>query len=225
VPTEPPASSNGTVTPSGQYFDRTPAVASSRRTTWLNLPGVSAELATDRGVFAGDGIDPGTRYLLLERSGHLTVPPDAHLLDLGCGYGPIAIAMASWTSSATGSGEPTRPTVWAVDVNDRALDLCRDNVAAAGLAGRVRVVRPEDVPDEVRFAEIWSNPPIRVGKGALHSMLDQWLSRLTDDGVAWLVVHKHLGSDSLVRWLGGQGYRAERHSSRMGYRLLKVGRA
>jgi 16S rRNA G1207 methylase RsmC len=216
VPTEPPASGNGTVAPTGQYFDRTPAVASDRRTTWLNLPGVRAELATDRGVFAGDGIDPGTRYLLLERSAHLDVDPNAQLLDLGCGYGPIAISMATWTAG------PVAPTVWAVDVNDRALDLCRDNVTAAGLADRVRVTRPEDVPADVRFAEIWSNPPIRIGKAALHELLDTWLARLTDDGQAWLVVHKHLGSDSLVRWLTAEGHRAERRSSRMGYRLLRV---
>jgi 16S rRNA G1207 methylase RsmC len=216
VPTEPPASGKGPAASTGHYFDRTPAVASARRTTWLNLPGVSTELVTDRGVFAGDGIDPGTRYLLLERSGHLAVGPDAQLLDLGCGYGPIAIAMATWT------GGPVAPTVWAVDVNDRALDLCRENVTTAGLDSRVRVARPEAVPADIRFAEIWSNPPIRIGKAALHELLGTWLARLTDDGQAWLVVHKHLGSDSLVRWLTTQGYRADRHSSRMGYRLLRV---
>jgi 16S rRNA (guanine1207-N2)-methyltransferase len=74
----------------------------------------------------------------------------------------------------------------------------------------------------VRFTAIFSNPPIRVGKAALHELLSTWLHRLTPEGRAWLVVHKHLGSDSLAAWLAGEGFAVRRLGSRMGYRLLEV---
>jgi 16S rRNA G1207 methylase RsmC len=125
-------------------------------------------------------------------------------------------------------------TVWAVDVNERALDLTRENASANGVADRVRVCLPEDVPADVAFAGIWSNPPIRVGKEALHALLTLWLPRLSrvdegrvedqraDEGQAWLVVSKNLGADSLASWLGEQGWDVERLRSRMGYRILQV---
>lgn len=180
----------------------------------LLLPDLHVALTTDRGVFGGGGIDPGTKLLLLEAP-H---PPDGetgHLLDLGCGYGPIAVALGRRAPSAT---------VWAVDVNERARALCAANAEAAGLTN-VRVVAPDDLPDGVRFAGIWSNPPIRIGKAALHDLLLHWLGRLQPGARAWLVVHRHLGSDSLAPWLGGQGWPTERLVTRAGYRILEVGAA
>jgi 16S rRNA (guanine1207-N2)-methyltransferase len=182
-------------------------VPSDPATVRLALPDLTADLQTDRGVFARDGIDPGTKLLLLEAP----VPsPVGHLLDLGCGYGPMAVTLARRSPGAT---------VWAVDVNERARSLTAANTAGLG---NVRVVAPDDVPDEVRFATIWSNPPIRIGKDALHDLLLRWLPRLTDDGRAVLVVQKHLGSDSLARWLEQQGFPTTRLHSRVGYRLLEV---
>jgi 16S rRNA (guanine1207-N2)-methyltransferase len=95
------------------------------------------------------------------------------------------------------------------------------NAVRAGIAN-VRVCAPDEVPASVALDGIWSNPPIRVGKRALHDMLDLWLPRLVPNGHAWLVVQKHLGSDSLARWLGGQGHPTARLGSRAGYRLLRV---
>jgi 16S rRNA (guanine1207-N2)-methyltransferase len=168
---------------------------------------MTVDLQTDRGVFARDAVDPGTKLLLLEAP---APAPAGDLLDLGCGYGPIAIAMARRAPEAT---------VWAIDVNERARALATAN--AAGL-GNVRVVAPDAVPDDVRFSTIWSNPPIRIGKAALHEVLLRWLARLTPDGRAVLVVQKHLGADSLARWLDEQGFPATRLQSRFGYRLLEV---
>ncbi len=116
-----------------------------------------------------------------------------------------------------------RATVWAVDVNRRALALCVEN-AAANATPNVRAVEPDEVPDDVRFGAILSNPPIRIGKPALHAVLVHWLERLTPDGQATLVVQHHLGSDSLARWLDENGWPARRLSSRAGYRLLEVKR-
>jgi 16S rRNA (guanine1207-N2)-methyltransferase len=177
----------------------------------LDLPDLALTLQSDRGVFSSTRVDPGTKVLLLEAP---APPAVGDLLDLGCGYGPIAVTLASRAPGAT---------VWAVDVNERARALTAANATAAGLAN-LRVAGPEEVPAGVRFAAIWSNPPVRIGKAALHDLLERWLGRLTDDGVAVLVVQKHLGSDSLHRWLEGEGWRVRRRASRMAYRVLEVRR-
>jgi 16S rRNA (guanine1207-N2)-methyltransferase len=195
-----------------QYFEPEPAVSSQPRTLELVLPDGSLRLVSDRGVFSATAIDPGTKLLLLEA----TAPPSGavDLLDLGCGYGPIALTLARRAPDAT---------VWAVDVNQRAVDLCAANALANGLTN-VRAVTPDGVPAEVRLAGIWSNPPIRIGKPALHELLLSWLDRLDEDAHAWLVVQKHLGSDSLARWLEEIGWSPGRLVSRSGYRVLEVGR-
>lgn len=203
--------------PSAHYFDGEPTAASAPSTVTLTLPDLTAELTVDRGVFSIERVDPGTKYLLLDAP---APPADArHVLDLGCGYGPIAITLAHRAAAAS---------VWAVDVNRRAVDLCRANASARGFEDRVRasVVDAEhpygSVPDDVRFDLIWSNPPIRIGKATLHELLTRWLNRLTAAGHAILVVQKHLGSDSLQRWLVEQGWSVARLGSRAGYRLLDV---
>lgn len=164
---------------------------------------------SDRGVFSGRRIDPGTMELL---RANLVLPPAGDLLDLGCGYGPIAVTMARRAPAAT---------VWAVDINERALTLTRENARRLGL-GNIRAVRPDDVPADVRLSAIWSNPPIKVGKEALHRLLATWLDRLLPDGRAQLVVHKNLGGDSLLDWLNGERFPATKRASRKGYRLLEV---
>lgn len=213
--TGPGASVAGVDDPTpGQYFDPSPRVASRPRTVQLALPDVTIALETDSGVFSAGGIDPGTKFLLLEAP---TPPAGArNLLDLGCGYGPIALTLARRAPTAR---------VWGVDVNERALGLCASNAAAAQLANVSAVMATEGVPDDVELDAIYSNPPIRVGKAALHDLLLTWLPRLRDGGHAYLVVQKHLGSDSLARWLGAQGWPTARLGSRAGYRLLDVTRS
>lgn len=191
------------------YFTAEPRAESRPHTLVLTLPDLSVELVTDRGLFSPHRIDPGTKALLLHAP---PPPPSGDLLDLGCGYGPIAIALAL---RAPGT------RVWAVDVNTRALDRCRANARRAG-ADNVTVCRPDEVPPEVRFAAIYANPPIRIGKAALHDLLRHWLARLEPGGHAYLVVQKHLGSDSLQRWLVEQGHPTTRLASKQGYRILDV---
>jgi 16S rRNA (guanine1207-N2)-methyltransferase len=74
----------------------------------------------------------------------------------------------------------------------------------------------------VRFTEIWSNPPIRIGKQALHDLLLTWLPRLAPGGRAVLVVGRNLGADSLHRWLEEQGHPTTRIGSAKGFRVLEV---
>jgi 16S rRNA (guanine1207-N2)-methyltransferase len=196
------------------YFDPVPAAPSRPGQVRLGLSDYEADLAVDRGVFSSTGIDPGTLELL--RAGSSFLPAGSgDVLDLGCGYGAIAVTVAHRNPAAT---------VWAVDINQRALGLARANADALGLGDRIRVCPPEDVPADLFFSQIWSNPPIRVGKAVLHEMLERWLPRLAPDGLAWLVVQKHLGSDSLAGWLTSGGWAVRRVGSRKGYRVLEVRR-
>ncbi len=197
--------------PAGHYFDAEPAAASKPATVRLDLPDLSMALTTDRGVFSAERVDPGTKYLLLDAP---APPASGTFVDLGCGYGPIACTLARRAPGAD---------VWAVDVNERALDLCRRNAEALGLTN-VHPIVP-DAGHELAVDLLWSNPPIRIGKAALHDLLRTWLDRLTPAGAAVLVVQKHLGADSLHRWLDGSGWNAERLGSRTGYRLLQVTRS
>jgi len=201
----------GTERASGHYFDPSPSSRSAPKEVRLDLPDLSLTLVTDRGVFSPDRIDTGTKHLLLEGP-----PPVATgtLVDLGCGYGAIACALARRSPAAT---------VWAIDVNERALDLCRANAERLGL-GNLRAVDAAAVPDGLVVDELWSNPPIRIGKAALHDLLSSWLDRLSAAGVGRLVAQKHLGADSLHRWLEAEGWAVDRLTSRAGYRVLEVRR-
>lgn len=196
--------------PTSHYFDVAPGAPSARRTVALTLPDLAVELVTDRGVFSGDHVDAGTRVLLLDAPRPRDEAVD--LLDLGCGYGPVSVTLARRAPQAR---------IWAVDVNERALALTAENAKRLGL-DNVRAVSPDDVPSDVMFAGIWSNPPVRVGKGQLHDLLRTWLRRLETSGHAYLVVQKNLGADSLQRWLRENGFPASRASSKAGYRVLDV---
>jgi 16S rRNA (guanine1207-N2)-methyltransferase len=195
---------------SSQYFSEQPSGAEGRRAISAQIWGRELTLITASGVFAADWLDRGTAVMLRTSP----IPQGSpRILDLGCGYGPIALAIALHCPGAV---------IDAVDVNERALALCRENAEALGVADRVRVLRPEQVEPDVRYDEIWSNPPIRIGKQSLHELLLSWLARLAPDGVARLVVGKNLGSDTLQRWLIEQGYSCERVASSKGFRVLVV---
>jgi len=114
--------------------------------------------------------------------------------------------------------------ITAVDVNERALLLANDNARALGVEGRFIACRPDQVPANATYDEIWSNPPIRIGKQALHELLLEWLPRLRPDGRAVMIVGKHLGADSLQRWLGDQGWPTTRLASAKGFRVLETRR-
>jgi 16S rRNA G1207 methylase RsmC len=196
------------------YFSASPTAPARETVIEFSVAGHPFSLTAAGGVFSASRLDPGTSVLL--RKAVLPGPQRrGALLDLGCGYGPIACVLAT--------SAPAAP-VWAVEVNARARELAAGNAAGLGVADRVRVVTPDQVPDGVRFGQIWSNPPVRIGKPALHALLARWLPALAADGVAWLVIARHLGGDSLQQWLAGQGWAAARHASQKGYRVLRVTR-
>jgi 16S rRNA (guanine1207-N2)-methyltransferase len=192
-----------------QYFQAEPTVQSKPRSIELVLPDVYLKLTTDTGVFSGEKVDGGSRYLLQE---HPPIGNDAAtILDLGCGYGPIGLVAAKRAPAAK---------VWGIDVNARAVRLAMQNAEANAITN-VRFSLPDDLPPDVTFDLILSNPPIRIGKTALHELLTTWLDRLAPGGLAWMVVQKHLGSDSLASWLTEQGWETTRLGSRKGYRILQ----
>jgi len=182
------------------------------RTISVQLAGRRLDVTTANGIFSPERVDVGTQVLL----GNVPAPPPGgNLLDLGCGWGPIALTLAL---------ESPRATVWAVDVNERALELTAENARRAGLP-RVRAVLPRAVPADLALDAIWSNPPIRIGKEALHELLLLWLPRLRPGAQAHLVVQRNLGADSLHAWLAGAldgGATVERAGSAKGYRVLRV---
>jgi 16S rRNA (guanine1207-N2)-methyltransferase len=194
-----------------QYFAAQPASELNLRTFHARLVGQSYELTTASGIFSPERVDVGTEVLLANTP---APPPGGNLLDLGSGWGPIALSLAIHSP---------RATVWAVDVNERALDLVRRNARSLGL-DNVNACTPDNVPTDIRFMTIWSNPPIRVGKNELHGLLERWLPKLEPGSDAWLVVQRNLGSDSLQRWLEAtypEDFTFTRAATNKGYRVLR----
>ncbi|GAA1528888.1 class I SAM-dependent methyltransferase [Nocardioides humi] len=194
------------------YFSADPSVPFQRAAVHAEVWGLELDLVSGSGVFAQGRLDIGTSVLFRE-----TEPPaGGRILDLGCGYGVIGLACALAAPAAVVTG---------VDVNRRAVLLANENAASLGVADRFTASVPEDVDPAATYDEIWSNPPIRIGKQALHELLLAWLPRLAPDGRAVMVVGRNLGADSLQRWLGEQGLPTTRLASAKGFRVLETRRA
>ena len=196
------------------YFSEDPQAPSRRKE--FAVAGTDSELtlSTDAGVFSQHGLDKGTSVFLEVMAKHDCAPiePGSFLCDIGCGSGAIALTLAVRYPACT---------IYAVDTNQRARDICRENATRNGL-GNIVVLSPEEIDPAIRFAALWSNPPIRIGKSALHELLELWLSRLDTGGTAYLVVNKNLGADSLSQWMTGLSYPTTRLASRNGFRVLEV---
>ncbi|MFC5727589.1 MULTISPECIES: class I SAM-dependent methyltransferase [Nocardioides] len=193
------------------YFSADPSVAFQRAEVRATVWGHHLNLVSGSGVFAQGRVDIGTAVLFREAE----PPAGGRILDLGCGYGVIGLACAVAVPDCV---------VTAVDVNQRAVLLANENAASLGVTDRFAAMTPDGVPAGATFEEIWSNPPIRIGKAALHELLLTWLPRLVPGGRAVMVVGKNLGADSLQRWLGEQGYPTERLASAKGFRVLETRR-
>nr|WP_050754355.1 methyltransferase [Gleimia coleocanis] len=182
----------------------------------FSLRGFDLQMQVADQVFSASRLDPGTKVLLKE----VPEPPaSGRFLDVGCGWGVISTLLGKFSPDAK---------IWAVDVNGRALDLTKRNANANGCTN-VETYYAHEALEKARaeglqFDLIWSNPPIRVGKAETHQILLDWLSLLADEGVAWLIVAKNLGADSLTTWLNDQGFQAEKAASKKGFRLLRVTR-
>ena len=194
------------------YFATSPEGPLVTREISVNLNGNKTTVLTAGGVFSPEHIDQGTQVLLT----HIQAAnPTGTFLDVGCGWGPIALALALQSPKAT---------IYAIDVNERSLELTKMNAEKLGISNII-ACRPDEVPQQILFDEIWSNPPIRVGKKVLHEILNLWLRKLIPGGTARLVVQKNLGSDSLHKWLVDEfnsGFDSTRIDSSKTFRVLKV---
>ncbi|MGV0110709.1 class I SAM-dependent methyltransferase [Arthrobacter sp. CP30] len=199
---------------SQHYFSEQPSGPDTRKPLSVVLAGERRELVTSSGIFSPDGVDKGTRILL----DGVPAPEGQRLLDVGCGWGPIALTLAIQAPQAS---------VLAVDVNERCLALTAENATRLGLTN-ITGAKPDDVDPDLEFDTIWSNPPIRIGKQELHALLLRWIPRLAPGGRAWLVVQKNLGADSLQRWLADElptGFTVRRAETSKSFRIIKVHRA
>lgn len=207
----------GPDTPSGShYFSERPSRESQRGEFTLLVGTTTLTLATDAGVFSRHGLDKGTRVFLdtmLHRD-RTIVEPGGVVCDLGCGTGAIALSLAVLYPHCR---------VLAVDINERAREVCAENAARNNL-DNVSVVSPDGFDPGTQLALLWSNPPIRIGKDALHGLLSTWFARLAPHGTSHLVVGKNLGADSLTSWMNDQGFRATKIASSKGFRVLEVRR-
>ena len=197
---------------SDHYFSKEPKSEYQPKQIELDVAGEVFLVSTASGTFSPLRLDVGTAVLI----DHLELAPkDGNILDLGCGWGPIALNLAKHSPKAK---------VWAVDVNSRSLELTAENAKTLGLSN-IQTATPESVEPDIKFSGIWSNPPIRIGKKELHGLLLTWLPRLEKGGSAYLVVQKNLGSDSLQKWLTEtliEGYEVSRLTSIKTYRIIKV---
>jgi 16S rRNA (guanine1207-N2)-methyltransferase len=195
------------------YFSADPAAPFEREPFTCEVWGQRLDLVSGSGVYSRGRLDLGTAVLFRE-----TDPPaGGDVLDLGTGYGVIGLAVASaWRADGTSDGRVT-----GVEVNQRAVLLANENAASLGLRDRFTACDPAEVPAGATYDEIWSNPPIRIGKQALHDLLLQWFARLRPGGRAVMVVGKNLGADSLQAWLTDQGWPTARLASAKGFRVLE----
>jgi len=170
-----------------QYFAEQPGVPSNRREVEARLRGRSWTFLTDRGVFAREGVDPGTR-LLIEA---MRVDSGDHVLDLGCGYGPIGIVAATLA---------LRGRVVMVDINERAVVLARENAARAGLEN-VEVHQGDGTAPVRgrRFDVVAMNPPIRSGRDTVRRLLRETQEALRPGGRFYLVVRTAQGAKTLAK--------------------------
>lgn len=194
------------------YFSAEPSGPLKLKSISIPIGGIEQQVSTASGTFSPLQLDVGTAVLIDQME---LAPPAGNILDLGCGWGPIALNLAKLRPQAR---------IWAVDVNTRSLELTAKN-ASELLLPNVQTATPEQVPKDIKFSGIWSNPPIRIGKKELHQMLLFWLPRLEANAEAYLVVQKNLGSDSLQKWLTdelAEGFEVTRHTSSKTYRVIKV---
>ncbi|MEY3561550.1 MAG: hypothetical protein RL068_702 [Actinomycetota bacterium] len=199
--------------PQEHYFSANPQTDAVLREINFELAGHVFTVTAAAGTFSASRLDPGTAILL---SKYAEFPTEGNVLDLGCGWGPISLSIAKLSPLTT---------LWALDVNHRSLELAAENAQRLGLSN-IKPVTAIEIEPNMEFDAIWSNPPIRIGKQALHELLRTWLPRLASGGRAMLVVQKQLGADSLLSWIQDSFpfLTASRFSTDKGFRVLEVTR-
>jgi 16S rRNA (guanine1207-N2)-methyltransferase len=172
------------------YFSANPHVKSEVRQIKANLLGMPFTFKTDAGVFSKKGIDFGSR-LLIET---VKVEPGSHVLDLGCGYGAIGIAVAKATP---------RANVVMVDVNERAVELAKENARVNQVEANTDLFVSDGFSaiKQIQFDHILFNPPIRAGKATIYRLFAEAKAQLAKNGSLWIVIRKQQGAASAKKEL------------------------
>jgi len=193
------------------YFSSEPTTKKAETQISFDVAGKNFIMAGASGTFSATKLDPGTKVLLNQWQ---LFPKDGNVLDLGCGWGPIGVSIAYLNPETK---------VFCVDINNRSVDQTLANASKAEVKN-LSAMLADDLPAEITFSAIWSNPPIRIGKAALHELMLKYIPRLEPLGKAYLVVQKNLGSDSLQRWLEEKfpDHSIRRVGTEKNYRVLEV---
>jgi 16S rRNA G1207 methylase RsmC len=193
------------------YFTANPQADLLPKSVSFEVAGETLTLTSSSGTFSSNRLDKGTAVLLQLAD---SFPAQGNVLDLGCGWGPIGISIAKLRPEVTVTG---------IDVNQRSVELANQNAKKLGLSN-FKALLADELLEETKFDEIWSNPPIRIGKSALHEILEKHLGQLAPGGRAMLVIQKQLGAKSLFEWLEDKypGWKIRKARNDRGYWVIEV---
>ena len=171
------------------YYTARPESEHNERLHEMVILGRTLRFETDAGVFSKNELDPGSR-LLIETAGRLT----GRVLDLGCGWGPVGVSLALQNPDAE---------FLMTDVNERAVDLSRKNIALNGVKNARAVLSDGFAAIDGSFSHVLTNPPIRAGKALIYALFDESFRRLEPGGTLSLVIRKQQGAPSALRHIAG----------------------
>ena len=191
-----------------QYYTADPTSESNPVPCAFPYRGHGLNFMTDAGVFSKGELDVGSR-LLLDALPTFT----GDVLDIGCGWGAIGVAIAKANKNAK---------VTMVDVNRRALDLCRQNCQRNGVTAEV--IESDGMAEVMgrKFDAIVTNPPIRAGKQVIYKMFADAAQSLNLDGALYLVIRKQQGAESCVKYLKTLFHEVEKLDKSGGFWVLKA---
>jgi len=197
---------------SEHYYTRRPGAAHDETSFHATLRGMDFRFVTDAGVFSRDRVDFGS-LLLMEA---MEIGPADTVLDLGCGYGPIGMVAARLAPQGF---------IYMVEINERAAELARRNLAANGIANaEVRVGDGLAPVAGIAFDTILTNPPIRAGKATVYRLLEEAWAALKPGGSLWVVVQNKQGAPSMKQKLQELFGAVEDVDRKAGYRVLRAQR-
>ncbi len=172
------------------YYDENPSTASNERMITFTINDRSITLLTDNGVFSKNHIDEGSLILLKSL---IPLHLKGDILDLGAGYGTIGLTLALFEPKAR---------ITLADINSRAINLCKKNIARLNLAGQVTCLQSDIYSNiEGPYNSIVINPPIRAGKNVTFEMYRGAKERLIDGGTLYIVIRKAQGAESASKYL------------------------